>query len=152
MTGLDVMVSCRRHGRDILRLEEQIDDLRALAEGVRSPGTGSGGSGGEDDRMAAYAVRLDELESRLRRVRADQGGEKAAIILLTDGLERKLRKCARYFYCDGLSAEMIAREMSYTPSYVYGFLRQVRALAKTIGDEETAAVLPPWYGRDEGNG
>ena len=118
MAGMEIFRKCKAARREIACLQRQIHEMRAITCNVQSTLEERVQSNHHQDRMAAWAAQMDELEETLlqrveRYVQALQEAEEMLVILTeTEAL------VMRAYYINGMTNEEVGESRGIADRHV----------------------------------
>lgn len=140
--------------REALQAEERLRmRMRQLREAMTFVGQSMNANGGSrapnvDDKMAAFAAALDELECRLKARERRHSAEIVAACALLEGLTAIESAVMYAFYVSGKPTRVIASELNYTDGYIRNVKMGAEKKMRALDDRAAADCLPSWYAED----
>lgn len=149
MDAMDVLEACRAAERQLDSLQGRLQRLRSAAGGLGGHSDNGGiRSTAERDRMAAYVVARERLESEVAARTRDRDAEEITGAMLIDrGLcGRDQHAAVMYaYYIRRSSCREISVDMHLSLSRVKNLKQEGSALLRELPPELVASLLPPDY-------
>ena len=147
MNAVEVLTRCRQAETDIEAIQADIAWYRELATNVtpKLDPIGGGHGGGAKDQIAAYAVKIAQLEGQLAARKKNKDAETDASTKLINLLPVTVRSVMLRFYVMRETLNAVATHENYS----YGYTRNMKAdelrMAREIEEAEVRKTLPDWY-------